>query len=85
MAKFLKEDPGTLPHLRWSSWQQLVLVETCKGLHLLGLQPNKQYLHFAVVARPSSQPELKTNENSHAWKVALDTLSCFVDMFFTFF
>ena len=49
-----------------------------------GLTTNRQYLHVAVVIRPSLQPKLKTNENSHAWKVAPDTL-CFVDMFFTFF
>ena len=50
-----------------------------------GLTTNRQYLHVAVVTRPSLQPKLKTNENSHAWKVAPDTLSCFVDMFFYIF
>ena len=34
MAKFSKTDPGTLPHLRWSSFQQLVTEESCKRLHL---------------------------------------------------
>ena len=35
MAKFSKTDPGTLPHLRWSSFQQLVTEESCKGLDLI--------------------------------------------------
>ena len=35
MVKFSKTDPGTLPHLRWSSFQQLVTEESCKGLHLI--------------------------------------------------
>ena len=34
MAKFAKVHPGTLSHLRWSSLQQLVMSENCKGLHL---------------------------------------------------
>ena len=34
MAKFSKTDPGSLPHSRWSSLQQLVMVESCKMLHL---------------------------------------------------
>ena len=50
-----------------------------------GLTTNRQYLHVAVVTRPSLQPKLKINENSHAGKVTPDTLSCFVDIFFTFF
>ena len=50
-----------------------------------GLATNRQYLLVAVVTQPSLQLKLKTNENSHAWKVAPDTLSCLVDMFFTFF
>ena len=39
MVKFAKVHPGTLPHLRWSSLQQLVTAESCKGLHLMGFQP----------------------------------------------
>ena len=39
MVKFAKVYPGTLPHLRWSSLQQLVTAESCKGLHLTGFQP----------------------------------------------
>ena len=35
MAKFSNTDPGTLPNLRWSSLQQLVTVESCKGLFLI--------------------------------------------------
>ena len=35
MAKFSKTDPGTLPHLRWNSLQQLVKEESCKVLHLI--------------------------------------------------
>ena len=38
-AKFSKTDPGTLLHLRWSSLEQLVTAESCKGLHQIGLQP----------------------------------------------
>ena len=38
MTKFWKADPGTLPHLRWRSLEQLVTTERCKGLHLIGLQ-----------------------------------------------
>ena len=30
-----KDNPGTLPHLRWSSFQQLVTEESCKGVHLI--------------------------------------------------
>ena len=80
MVKFLKGDPGTLPHLRWSSLRQLVSVETCNWL-----TTNGQYLHVAAVTRPSLQPKLKTDENGHALKVAPNTLSCFVEIFFTFF
>ena len=50
-----------------------------------GLTTNRQHLHVAVVTRPSSQSKLNTHENGHALKVALDTLPCFVDVFFTFF
>ena len=39
MAKFAKAHPRILPHLRWSSLQQLVMVESCVGLYLMGLQP----------------------------------------------
>ena len=35
MAKFLKKDLGTLPHLSWDSLQQLVTVEIGKRLHLV--------------------------------------------------
>ena len=83
-GKDFKVDPGTLPHLRWSSLQQLVSVKTCKGLHLIGLQPNDSILHVAVVTQPSLQTKLKTDKNSHALKVAPDTLSCFVDVFYIF-
>ena len=48
------------------------------------LTTNWYYLHVAVVTGPSLQPKLKTDENGHALKVAPDTLSCFVDIFFTF-
>ena len=37
-GKFAKVHPGSLPHLRWSSLQQLVIPESCKGFHLMGLQ-----------------------------------------------
>ena len=40
MATFSKMDLGALPHLRWSSLQQLVMA---------GLTINGQYLHVAVV------------------------------------
>ena len=50
-----------------------------------GLASNRQYLHVAAVTLPSLQAKLKTDENGHALKVAPDILSCFVDMFFTFF
>ena len=35
MPKFSKTDPGTLPHLKWSSFQQLITEEQCKGFHLM--------------------------------------------------
>ena len=35
MVKFSKTDPGTLSQLRWSSFQQLITEESCKGLHLI--------------------------------------------------
>ena len=83
-GKDFKPDPGTLPHLRWSSLQQLVSVKTCKGLQLIGLQPIDSILHVAAVTQPSLQTKLKTDENGHALKVAPDTLSCFVDIFYIF-
>ena len=49
-----------------------------------GPTTNRQYLHVAVVTQPFLQPKLKTDENGHALKVAPDTLSCLVNMFFTF-
>ena len=57
---------GTLPHLRWSSLQKLVMVG---------------YLHVAMVTQPSLQTKLKLDENAHALKVMSDTIPCFVDMF----
>ena len=39
MAKFSMTDSGTLPHLRGSSLQQLVAVESSKELHLMCLRP----------------------------------------------
>ena len=80
MAKFLKPDPGTLPHLRWRSSQQLVTVETSSD----GRTTNGQYLHVAGVTRPSLQPKLKADENDHALKVTPGIVSCFVDVFCTF-
>ena len=50
-----------------------------------GLTTNRQYLHIAVVTWSSLQPKLKTDEYGHALKVTPNKLSCFVDMFFTFF
>ena len=50
-----------------------------------GLTTSRQYLHVAVATRTSLQAKSKTDENGHALKVAADTLSCFVDMFSTFF
>ena len=50
---FSKMDLGTLPHLRWSSLQKLVMVG---------------YLHVAMVTRPSLQAKLKLDENAHALK-----------------
>ena len=86
MTKFSKADPGTLPRLRCSSLQQLVTVEPCKELASSdGLTTKGQYLHVAAVAQLSLQAKLKTDENGHVLKVALDTLSCFVEMLFTFF
>ena len=50
MAKFSKMDRETLPHLRWSSLQQLVAVESGKGLHqicikVLGSAPDFYISH----------------------------------------
>ena len=50
MVKFSKTDLGTPPHLRWSSFQQLVMEESCKGLHLtcnkvLGSTPDIYVCH----------------------------------------
>ena len=51
MANFSKVDPGTRSHLSWSSLQQIVTKESCKGLHLMGLQPivfwNLQNMYLA--------------------------------------
>ena len=66
----------------------LARIGNCRNLQRTssdGLTANRQYLHVAVVTQPSLQPKLKTDENGHALKVARDTLSCFVDMIFTFF
>ena len=77
MAMFLKTDLGTVPHLRRSSLQQLVMV---------GFAINGQwYLHVAAVTRPSLQAKLKPDENGHALKAASNTISCVVDMFLHFF
>ena len=77
MATFSERDLGTLPHLRWSSLQQLVIV---------GFTTNgQQCFHVATVAQPSLQAKLKSDENGHALKAASDTTSCFVDMFLHFF
>ena len=85
MAKFSKVDPGTMPYLRWSSLQQLVMAETSKRLHLIDLQPIKKICLLLWLTPPSLQAKLKKGENGHALKVDPDTLSCFVDMLFTFF
>ena len=77
MAMFLKTDLGTVPHLRRSSLQQLVMV---------GFAINGQwYLHVAAVTRPSLQAKLKPDENGHALKAASNTIFCVVDMFLHFF
>ena len=62
-------DLGTLPRLRWSSLQKLVMVG---------------YLHVAMVTRPSLQAKLKLDENAHALKATSDIIPCFVDMFLHF-
>ena len=49
------------------------------------LTTNKENLLVPVVTPPSLQAKLKKGENGHALKVDPDTLSCFVDMLFTFF
>ena len=36
MAKFAKAHPGTMPHLRWNSFQQMLTAEIYKGLQLVG-------------------------------------------------
>ena len=77
MARFSKKGLGTLPYLRWSSLQQLIMV----GLIING----QQYLHVAVVTQPSLQAKIKSDENGHALKAAFDTISCFVDMILHFF
>ena len=76
MVEFSKTDLEFLPYLRWSPLQQLVTV---------GLTANGQYLYIAAVTASSLLAKLKSDENSHALKAASDTLSYFVDMFFTFF
>ena len=76
MARFANADLGTLPHLRWNSLQQLVMV---------GFRTNgQQYLHVAVVTQPSLQAKLKSDENGLALNATLDTISCFVDSFYIF-
>ena len=77
MATFSKMDLGTLPHLKWSSLQQLVMVGLITNAWL--------YLHAAVVTQPSLQAKLKLDENGHALKAVSHTISCFVDMFLCFF
>ena len=45
----------------------------------------QECLHLAAVTQPSLQVKLKSNENGRALMGALDTISCFVDMFLYFF
>ena len=54
MAAFSKTDLGTPPHLRWSLFQQLVMV----GFTTNGLW----YFHVAGATRPSLPVKLKTDE-----------------------
>ena len=71
-----KRDLGTLPHLRQSSLQQLVMVElTTNG---------KYYLHVAVLTQPSLQAKFESYENGHALKARSDIISCFVGKFYIF-
>ena len=65
--------------------QQLVTVEACKKDFIWWAY--NQWTVFACCCCNStfSQIKLKTDENDHFLKVASDTLSCFVDMFLTFF
>ena len=80
MVNFSKADPVNLSHLRWSSLQQLVTIETCKGAC------NQQtVLACWCVTQPSLQVKLKADGNDHALKVFPDTLLCFADMFLHFF
>ena len=77
MVTFSKTNLKTLPHLRWKSLQQLVIV---------GFATNENYyLHVAAVTPPSLQGKLKSYENGHTMMVASDTISCYVDMFLYFF
>ena len=73
MATFLEMDLGTLPHLRVSSLQQLVMV---------GFTSNgQQYFHVTAVTGPSLQAKSKSDENSLDLKMVSGMISCFVDMF----
>ena len=59
MPKFSTTDPETLPHLKWSSFQQLITEEPCKGFHLMyvkvvGFTPDFYIFHHhmcSVVSR----------------------------------
>ena len=53
------------------------MVESCKGLHLMGLQPMDSICMLLTVTRPPLQAKLKSNENGHALEAASDILSCF--------
>ena len=72
IATFPEIDLGTLPHLRISSLQRLVMV---------GFTSNgQQYFHVAVVTGPSLQAKAKSDDNSLDLMVS-GMISCFVDMF----
>ena len=84
-VEVFKADPGTLQHLRWEFFATNGNRRNLQRVSYDGLTTNGQYLHDNVVTQPSLQPNLKMDKNGHALKVAPDTLSYFVDMFFTFF
>ena len=72
MAIFSKTDPGTLPHLRWNSFQQLVTEESCKGLHLtsdkvLGSTPDFCVCHHNMWSILALNINMK-NKQIFKWK-----------------
>ena len=67
MATFSKTDLGTMPHLRWSSLQQLVI----------GNSSVYNQWTVAAITQPPLQAKLKSDENGHVLKAASDTISCF--------